>query len=62
MQRIAFLQSMGVALAFCTPFFIGKEFYFISLACVLSSVYFVIRGGQFANRMTSSVPTNNLKM
>lgn len=62
MQRIAFLQSMGVVLAFCTPYFIGKEFYFISLACVLSSVYFVIRGEQFANKITSAAPTQNLKL
>lgn len=50
MQRIAFLQAIGVALAFCTPFFINKEFYFLSLACVLSSVYFVIRGEQIADK------------
>ena len=53
MQRIAFLQAVGVVLAFCTPFFISKEYYFISLACVLSSVYFVIRGEQIADKIRS---------
>ncbi len=53
MQRIAFLQTAGVAMAFCTPYFINKEFYFISLACVLSSVYFVVRGEQIAEKVNT---------
>ena len=61
MQRIAFIQTIGVALAFCTPFFIGKEFYFLSLACVLSSVYFVIRGQQIADKLNSSETAQNIE-
>ena len=53
MQRIAWLQSAGVVLAFCTPYFINKEYYFLSLVCVLSSVYFVVRGQQFADKIQS---------
>ena len=54
MQRIALIQTLGVALAFSTPFFISKEYYFISLACVLSSVYFVVRGQQLAQKIIAS--------
>ena len=55
MQRIALIQTIGVILAFFIPFFIGKEFYFISLACVLSSSYLVIRGEQLIVKITSSI-------
>ena len=54
MQRIAFIQMLGVVIAFCTPFFISKEYYFISLACVLSSVYFVVRGQQLAHKLLTN--------
>ena len=58
MQRIALIQMLGVVLAFFIPVFIGKEFYFLSLACVLSSTYFVIRGDQLKAKVSSSITGN----
>ncbi len=62
MQRIAFIQTIGVILMFGVPVFIAKEFYFISLACLLSSIYFVIRGEQVAYKLHSHKMQNANKI
>ncbi len=55
MQRIALIRMLGASLAIAIPVFIFREFYFLSLACILGSTYCVVRGGQIKDRYAANI-------
>ena len=58
MQRIALIRTIGASLAIAIPIFIAREFYFLSLACLLGSTYCVVRGGQIEDKYCAKMSEN----